>query len=384
MPGRERLENQKGGGLRVLILQDYLRCGGTERQSVHLARQLHAEGNDVSVLTFRPGGLLSEELVRAGVPHRALQPLDTCLNFLAPGLFRALRQHRPQVILCMGRTSNSYAGFIQRRFPEIAVIGTVRTGKPLPALNRWSLRQVSGVLTNTDWWRLRLIHMGVDPGRIAVVTNGLTRNWALENRLPSRERRREELQVGPSTVVFLNVAGFRDGKRHARLIEFFSTLDSDWDWRLWLVGDGRQWQRCRRLAERLEPRRIRLVGHDADPFAWYSAADVAVSVSLEDSLPNFLVEAQTLGLPVVATEFKGVGEALRHGETGFLVAPRDADAFRFAIEQLYLDAERRHRMSRQAAAFAAEHYSSGLRVSKTFDALSRFHEMHLGSEERYA
>lgn len=336
------------------------------------------------MLTFRPGGLLSEELGRAGVPHLALQPLDTCLNFLAPGLFRALRRHRPHVILCMGRTTNCYAGFVQHRFPEIAVVGTVRTGKPLPALNRWSLCQVSGVLTNTNWWRLRLIQMGVDPGRIAVVANGLTRDWSLEQRLPSRERRREELQVGASTVVFLNVAGFRNGKRHARLIEFFSTLDPDWDCRLWLVGDGRQWRRCQRLAERLAPRRIRLVGYDADPFAWYSAADVAVSVSHEDALPNFLVEAQTLGLPVVATEYKGVGEALRHGETGYLVAARDPDAFRSAIEELYFDAERRRRMSQQAAAFAARYYSSGLRVSKTFDALSRFHSMHLGSAERYA
>jgi len=42
----------------------------------------------------------------------------------------------------MGRMANCYAGYIQQSCPAAAVIGTMRTGKPLPWLFRRSLRRV--------------------------------------------------------------------------------------------------------------------------------------------------------------------------------------------------------------------------------------------------
>lgn len=370
--------------MRVLIIQDYLRCGGTERHSVHLARRLRAEGSETSVLTFRPGGLLAGELALAGVSHLSLQPLDTGLNILAPGLFRAVRAEQPNVIVCMGRMANCYGGLIQHRFSNIAVIGTVRTGKPLSAPYTWSLRQVSGILTNTHWWRARLIEHGFAPYKIAVVANELTHDWVAKNQTAERIELRRRLAIKPSTVVFLNVADFRRGKRQDHLIEIFSTLDPGWDCQLWLVGSGKEWRRCQRLAERLGARRVRLLGHSPDPLPWYAAADVAVSASIEDSMPNFLIEAQMAGLPVIATDFQGVGEALHIGETGFLVAAQDGDALRAMICELYLHSEVRRRMGRLAKNHAREKYGGGHQVSKTAEALRTFVSLRHHIQETYA
>jgi glycosyltransferase involved in cell wall biosynthesis len=280
----------------------------------------------------------------------------------------------PDVVLCMGRMANSYAGLIQLRYPEIAVVGSVRTGKALPALNFWSFRLVSGVLTNTTWWRNALIARGLDPAKIAVVPNGLAHAWNGKRRAAARAEMRRRLAVGPSTVVFLNVADFRRGKRQGHLIELFSSLDPSWDWQLWLVGDGRQWRRCHRLAgDLIEAGRVRLVGFHADPYPCYAAADVAVSVSLEDSLPNFLVEAQTLGLPVVATDYRGVGEGMRDGETGYLVGAEDRTGFLEAVGALYRLPELRRRLSRRARRFAAEQCASDRQAQRTLEVLRGFH-----------
>ncbi len=48
--------------MRIVIVQDYLRCGGTERQSVHLARYFRAQDHEVCLLAFRPGGALEGEV----------------------------------------------------------------------------------------------------------------------------------------------------------------------------------------------------------------------------------------------------------------------------------------------------------------------------------
>ncbi len=359
--------------MRILIIQDYLRCGGTERQSVSFSRIFQAAGNEVCLLTLRPGGALADELPDA-VSHRSLQPLDTGLNWFAPGLFRAIRKERPDVVLCMGRTANSYGGFIQRRFPNISVIGTLRTGKALPTLNLWSFRLMTGVLTNSEWWRSRLIEVGLDSSKIGVVKNGLSHIWDGNGRSTARENMRENLDVKSSTVVFLNVAGFRRGKRQALLIDLFSSLDPQWDWELWLVGDGENWSRCQRMADRLGGRRrVRLIGHLANPYACYAAADVAVSASVEDSLPNFLVEAQTLELPVIAMDFRGVGEGMRHGETGFLVGVDDRAEFLEAVHELYRRPQLRRQMGLQAQAFAAENCARERQALKTLEALQSFH-----------
>ena len=71
--------------MKIVIIQDYLRWGGTEKQAVLLADYFQGEGNDVSVLTFRPGGELAERLKNLGVVHAALQKRDLGVLLLRAG-----------------------------------------------------------------------------------------------------------------------------------------------------------------------------------------------------------------------------------------------------------------------------------------------------------
>ena len=80
----------------------------------------------------------------------------------------------------------------------------------------------------------------------------------------------------------------------------------------------------------------------SDLFALYRAADVVVVPSIwPEPLSRVLLEAMHLGRPVVATAVGGTPEAVEHGVTGLLVAPRDADALAKAVIELLLDPERR-------------------------------------------
>jgi glycosyltransferase involved in cell wall biosynthesis/polysaccharide pyruvyl transferase WcaK-like protein/MoaA/NifB/PqqE/SkfB family radical SAM enzyme len=57
----------------------------------------------------------------------------------------------------------------------------------------------------------------------------------------------------------------------------------------------------------------------------YSAADVFVIPSLEDNLPNTVVEAMACGVPVVGFDIGGIPDMVEHKKTGFLVRPRDIE-----------------------------------------------------------
>jgi glycosyltransferase involved in cell wall biosynthesis len=266
--------------------------------------------------------------------------------------------------------ANSYTGFLQKRCKDIAIVGSARTGKPLPLLNQWSFRQADAVLANCEWWRKQLVATGVADARVKVVHSGLTSSWEQRDNTLVRESVRYELEAGPSTVVFLNVASFRTRKRHAWLIETFSQLRSGLDWQLWLVGDGVEWSQCRQIVAKSNvAHHIRMLGYHGEPYSYYAGADVAVSASIEDSLPNFLIEAQSVGLPVVASDVRGVGETFSNGESGFLVPPGDRVAFLSRIEELCSDSDMRKSMGEFGVRSARKSFSGENQAAKVLGVL---------------
>lgn len=316
--------------MKITVIQDRLRSGGTERQSIFLTRAFAAAGHASTLLTFRPGGVLGPEA--KAIDRRSLQPFDLGLDWFAPGLFREIAGASPHIVLCMGRMANCYGGLIQDRCPQAAVIATLRTGKSLPWLFRRSLRLVRGIVANSREARDRLVaEHGLPAAKIEVIYNSLV--------FPSFPRREEALRArfgaGPGTIVLLCVAMFRPEKNQAELVRIAAELPPELDWQLWLAGEGPARGPCERLVSQLGlEKRIKFPGFLPDPTGLYSAADVAVHASASESLSNFLIEAQAGGLPAVAYEAQGVRECFLPGRTGWAVARGDRASFRSALGAL--------------------------------------------------
>jgi glycosyltransferase involved in cell wall biosynthesis len=111
---------------------------------------------------------------------------------------------------------------------------------------------------------------------------------------------------------------------------------------LWLLGDGPRRKAIRRLAERqLPPGRVRFIPGQADllPLLWQGS--LLVLSSVQEGLPNVVLEAMAAGLPVVATAVGGLSEVVQPGETGWLVPPKDVAALADAISRLLADEAKR-------------------------------------------
>ena len=88
----------------------------------------------------------------------------------------------------------------------------------------------------------------------------------------------------------------------------------------------------------------------------YRAMDVVILTSRHEGLPNVLLEAQSLGVPVVAPDVGGVGETLWHGVTGWAVP--NADACSLADHALFcLQEDWKTMAQREAPAFVRERFS---------------------------
>ncbi len=73
----------------------------------------------------------------------------------------------------------------------------------------------------------------------------------------------------------------------------------------------------------------------------YNAADAFVLPSLQDNLPNTVVESLTCGTPVVGFRIGGVPEMVEHGKTGYLAEPKNSLSLANGIyATMFFDAER--------------------------------------------
>lgn len=101
-----------------------------------------------------------------------------------------------------------------------------------------------------------------------------------------------------------------------------------------LIGDGSEREALQRAVQQAGLQAsIRFTGAlpQAHVAQWLSAADALCLPSQNEGMPNVVVEALAMGLPVVASRVGGIPELVRDGINGHLVPPGDAPALAQAL-----------------------------------------------------
>ncbi len=99
------------------------------------------------------------------------------------------------------------------------------------------------------------------------------------------------------------------------------------------------------------------VANDRQLSVIYSAADIFVIPSLQDNLPNTVLESMACGTPVLGFDLGGIPDMVRPGITGMLVPPKDVAALGAAMVQLLDDPESLRQMGLNCRRIAVEEYS---------------------------
>lgn len=106
-------------------------------------------------------------------------------------------------------------------------------------------------------------------------------------------------------------------------------------------------------------------GHRSDMDEVLRQAAVVVLPSYREGLPRVLLEAASVGRPIVATDVPGCREIVRDGVNGFLVPPRDPAALARAVRRLVEDPGRRARMGARSREIAVTEFREEIVVEGT-------------------
>ncbi len=140
-------------------------------------------------------------------------------------------------------------------------------------------------------------------------------------------------------------------KNYRMLINAFAKVHMDFpDCKLFIYGEGNLRGELEQQIENCGlTEYVVLPGNVPDVHAHIADAKLFVLSSHYEGLSNALLEAMTMGLPVISTDCAGSDEVIRNGENGLLVPVGDEDAMTAAIKKLLCDGELRRRLSSNAA-----------------------------------
>ena len=159
--------------------------------------------------------------------------------------------------------------------------------------------------------------------------------------------------------VFVHASNFRPVKRVVDVIAVFARVRKEIESKLVMVGDGPDRAEAERMSRELGiADDVTFLGKQNGLVEIFSACDIFLMPSQNESFGLSALEAMACGLPVLSTSVGGLSELNMHGTTGYISEIGDIDRMaRYAIE-LCKDERRFARFSAAAQERAETQFSS--------------------------
>ena len=361
---------------RVLHLINSFEQGGTERQTLQLARLLKEGGRfRVSLACLNPHGVLraeAESLDLGAIEHYKLTSFfDASFVRQARRLARRLRSDGIAVVHAHDFYTNVFGMAAARLAGVPGRVASKRdiAGFRSPAQNfveRCAFRLARRVVVNSEAVRAFLVGGGVPAKKIVTLYNGLD-PARVEPPIGFDEgEARAALGLPPERPLVTIVANLqhevkdhRTFLRAARRVKesvpgaaFVLAGEGDltgplraYAAELGLAGDVFFTGRCARVAELL------------------AVSSVCVLSSVAEGFSNSILEYMAASRPVVVTDVGGAREAVGEGETGFVVAPGDDRALGERVALLLSDPAGARLMGERGRRVVEERFSCAAQLA---------------------
>jgi len=361
--------------LTVIHLVEDMKTGGAERVIADIAEGLDSEKYDVRVWCIARGGNTADELAEKGIEVKILgiSSYHNPLKILR--LKRLLTEAGPDIVHTHGYFA-SVIGRLSAKKAGIPIIfahvhSTYWDYKKKHILMERKLSRFTHKIICCSRAVENFVKdiEKVGDGKTLVIYNGVDeeRFYPMED-APSI---RTELGIDEKALVVGTVSSLTPHKGHEYLIQAASLVKEELpSAKFLIVGDGP-------LRTELEDQ---VKNFSAHPFIMFTGTrkDVPKILSVmevfvlpsssREGLGIAIIEAMAAEKPVVATDIGGIPEAVKKGETGFLVSPGDPGALAKAIIELLQNPGKAKEMGKKGRARFKEKFTRKKMLSET-DAL---------------
>ena len=375
---------------KILCIIPRITGGGAERFFITFLRHIDRTSYQTVAVLVQKGGGFDHE-IPIDIPVYILNEEGKTLNMILPlgplsylsALINVMKTEKPDAILSFGSLFNgavAIAAFIARISVPVVLNEVIHESSEISTHHglskwgrtlflRWSYPLASTIIAVSNGVALDLHdHFGLSPKKIQTINHGIDLEQV-------RSLGRESvdhpwLSADRKEFVIVACGRFVPQKGFDILIAAMKEMPDNV--RLILIGDG---EKKDELAQQIKKfnleRKIDLVGYDRNPYRYMTKADVFVMPSLWEGFSALLLEAISLGCPLVVSDCPtGPRELIGDNECGILVSPGDPLSLANGIKKLLSDEELRKKLS-IVAIKRAEEFSARKSVNAYINLLSK-------------
>ena len=194
----------------------------------------------------------------------------------------------------------------------------------------------SYIAVSDDLTQWLINYVGLSKKKVKLIYNGID----TEKFAQKQELSRDILPFGKNTYLFGAISRLTPIKDHQNLIHAFAILNNKLyqksnrtdDIKLVIVGDGPLATELRALVEELDLKdHVYFTGEQSEIEKILPELNVYVMSSIAEGIPLAILEAMSVGLPIVSTEVGGIPELLENNKQGLLVPAQDSEALANAM-----------------------------------------------------
>jgi glycosyltransferase involved in cell wall biosynthesis len=365
--------------IRVLHLRDSPWVDGPGRTILETGAHLDPRRIDYHIVAFVPDRQAEHPLVKAARERNlnAHQVVDRGgLDAQAlQQILQLIRQFRIDVVHTSDFRSNLFGWRLRRLGCEVKLVSTAHgwianstRRRIVRLLDKVLLSRFDRVIAVSEATRSLLPRWVVRPSRTLMLHNALVleKYGADAASVPRRQ------PDSSRPIVIANVGRLSPEKGQSLLLDAFARVAVD-EPRLQLIfaGTGPLEAALRAQAEALGiGDRVRFLGFVADMPALYQDIDLVVQSSFTEGLPNVILEAAFLRVPIVATAVGGTAEVIRHRHSGWLIEAHSLEQLTSGIRSFLADPARFAAMGEAAHQRIVDNFSFQARTQR----LTRFYE----------
>jgi glycosyltransferase involved in cell wall biosynthesis len=241
-------------------------------------------------------------------------------------------------------------------------------------LDRWSLRYYEKVLCVSEDLYAECLRAGVAEENCVLLENGIDSEHF--RRRTSIVEAKARFGIPANRHVIGAVGRLSPEKGFEVLLQALVRLrQAGLDACVLLVGEGEERTRLVALAAELRiAEHVHFVGHMDDPRPAYESLDAYALSSYREGMPNVVLEALAMMVPVVATHVAGVPRLIEHEVNGLLLEPGDATALAANLRRLLTDHELQRRLAEAGRTTIKTRFSFARRMERLaelYDVLLR-------------
>jgi len=295
--------------MRILHLIPSLGGGGAERQLSYLSDRLHQYGCDVHA-AYIEDGPNKERFIKSGITLHKMPSISTDNPLLFFFINEVIRKIKPDIIQTCMDVMDFWGGLssIANGLPFIVSQRTRSTfnSQWKSNLRKKVVSKASAIVANSiggkNYWETNLPnHSGIP---ILMIRNGIpTEEIVNYQEIPDFDKKFELILFAGRCEVAKNPFDMLD------TIEIILSKESNYF--VVFCGDGTLLPMIkRRISNFKHKNRVLILGYVTNLWGWMKRAKVYVSLSLYEGCPNTVLEAMTVGCPIVVSDIPSHREFL--------------------------------------------------------------------------